>query len=317
MARIGLFLSSEEHGPKDLVSYAELAEHAGMDAVMISDHFHPWLDVQGQSSFVWAVIGAIAERTQLHVTTGVTCPTVRTHPAVVAQATATAALLLDGRFCLGVGSGEALNEHITGQKWPAAAGRQEMLEEAVEIIRALWSGDNVNRHGPHFAVENARLYSRPQQPPPILVSGFGPAAIELAARIGDGFVTVAPDPDAVAKYRSSGGNGPAVGSVKVCWDTDEGRARKLAHRIWPTESLPGQLAQELPTPRHFEQAATLVTEEMVTSHISCGPDPALHVAAIQKYVDAGFDEIYINQLGDGQAGFLDFYRSEIRPALMG
>src|SRR6187200_68488 len=194
--KIGYFLSCEEYTPAQLVEQAVLAERAGFEALWISDHFHPWNDEQGQSAFVWSVIGAIATATPgMQVTTAVTCPTVRIHPAVIAQAAATSAVMLQGRFNLGVGSGEALNEHILGTHWPEADVRLEMLEEAVEVMRTLWSGGQRSHRGRHYTVENARIYDLPDEPPPVLVSGFGPKAVQLAARIGDGFATTSPDTD--------------------------------------------------------------------------------------------------------------------------
>jgi G6PDH family F420-dependent oxidoreductase len=283
--------------------------------VFISDHFHPWIDRQGQSPFVWSVIGAISAATDQKVTTGVTCPTVRIHPAILAQAAATTQILLQGRFVFGVGSGENLNEHIVGDRWPSVEVRLQMLEEAIEVIRLLWKGGLVNHRGEFYTVENARLYSVPEGPPPIAVSAFGPKACELAARVGDGFITVSPDRELLDQYREHGGKGPSIGAVKVCWDQDEKRARKLAHELWPTECLPGQLSQELPLPAHFESAADLVTEEMIGDTLACGPDPERHVGAISAYLEAGFDEVYVNQIGPDQEGFFDFYAKEVRPRL--
>jgi G6PDH family F420-dependent oxidoreductase len=315
MPEIGAFLSSEEHGPTDLVKQALMAEHAGLRSIFISDHFHPWIDRQGESPFVWSVIGAISAATTHKVTTGVTCPTVRIHPAILAQAAATSQTLLGGRFVFGVGSGEALNEHILGDRWPSVGVRLDMLEEAIAVIRLLWEGGLVNHHGEHYTVENARLYSLPDSPPPIAVSAFGPKATDLAARVGDGFITVTPDSDLLNRYRQKGGRGPSIAAVKVCWDQDEGRARKLAHELWPTEGLSGQVNQELPLPSHFESAAESVTEEMVADAIACGPDPERHVKAISAYLDAGFDEVYVNQIGPDQEGFFEFYARELRPRL--
>jgi G6PDH family F420-dependent oxidoreductase len=292
-----------------------MGEEAGFDAVLISDHYHPWTDEQGQSPFVWSVIGGIASTTRLHVTTGVTCPTVRTHPAVIAQATATASLMLEGRFAFGVGSGEALNEHITGSRWPSGDLRLDMLEEAVQVVRRLWEGKWVTHHGPHYSVEQARIYSCPATPPPVYVSGFGPQAIELAARIGDGYVNVAPQPEAIAKYRDSGGKGPAIGALKVCWGPDEAQARKLAFKKWKTSGVPGELNQELPLPRQFEQAASLVTEDMVASSVACGPDPEAHAAAVRQHLEAGYDTVYVSQVGPDQSGFLEFFFKEVEPRL--
>ncbi|HEX3793065.1 MAG TPA: TIGR03557 family F420-dependent LLM class oxidoreductase [Acidimicrobiales bacterium] len=315
MSEVGLFLSSEEHGPRDLVDQAQIGEEAGFSSVFISDHFHPWVESQGQSPFVWSVIGGIATTTRHKITTGVTCPTFRLHPAIIAQAAATSQVMAEGRFVLGVGSGEALNEHILGQRWPAVSTRLEMLEEAIEIIRRLWSGKMVTHHGRFYTVENARLYSVPDSPPPVAVSAFGPDSLGLAARIGDGLVTTQPDGDMVRSYREQGGAGRVIGAVKVCWGDDEAQARKVAHELWATELLPGQLNQELSVPKHFQEGASLVTQDMVAEKVTCGPDPERHAAAISAYLDAGFDEVYVNQIGQDQRGFCDFYRTELRPRI--
>jgi G6PDH family F420-dependent oxidoreductase len=313
--KIGYFLSSEEWGPRDLVGLAAKAERAGFDGLWISDHYHPWSDEQGHSPFVWAVIGALAQATDQKITTAVTCPTVRIHPAVIAQAAATASILLDGRFCLGLGSGEALNEHILGDRWPEADERLEMLEEAVEVIRMLWQGGTHNHRGRHYRVERCRVYDLPSAPPPILISGFGPKAIDLAARIGDGYVTVGPDAESVKRFRDTTSNGDALvqGGLKVCWAPDEAQARKTAYRLWPNDALPGELAQILPTPQHFEQATALVTEEMIAEQTPCGPDVERHVEAIQEYVDAGFDELYVQQIGPEQDAFFETYAQHVLP----
>jgi G6PDH family F420-dependent oxidoreductase len=322
MTTFGYFLSSEEHPGSELVKGAVLAERAGFEAARISDHFHPWLDDQGESPFVWSVLGAIAQATEsLRVTTAVTAPIVRIHPALIAQAAATTAELFGqidggrGRFALGVGTGEALNEHILGDHWPIPEVRLSMLEEAVALIRELWKGETVDHDGEHYVVENARLYTLPETPPDILVSAFGPKAIEVAARIGDGFITTAPAGDDIAAYRRHGGVGPAQGGVKVCWHDDEQQAVKIAHQTWRNSLLPGQLAQDLPTPTHFDQASELVTEDMIAAKVPCGPDPAKHVAAIREYVNAGFDEVYVSQMGPDQEGMIRFYEREVLPAL--
>jgi G6PDH family F420-dependent oxidoreductase len=311
--RIGYFLSSEQHGVHDLVRQARQAEQAGFAGLWISDHYHPWNGAQGHSPFVWSTIGAIAQATEaIPVTTAVTCPTVRIHPALIAQAAATSAVLLDGRFRLGVGSGEALNEHILGGRWPAARERLEMLEEAIEVIRLLWDGGSRSHRGRHYRVENARIYDLPDRLPPILVSGFGPRAIALAARIGDGFCTVVPDADAVRSFREQGGGEKLVqGGMKVCFGPDEAAARATAHRLWPNEALPGELAQLLPTPAHFEQACELVDEDMVAASIPCGPDLAAHRALIDRYEEAGFDEVYVQQVGPDHDEFFAAYEREI------
>ncbi len=292
-----------------------MAEAAGFDSIFISDHFHPWVDTQGNSPFVWSVIGAIAATTRQRVMTGVTCPIGRIHPVVLAQAAATSQLLLDGRFVFGIGTGEALNEHITGEKWPPPPVRLERLREAVEILRELWGGRMVSYRGEHFTVENARLYSCPETPPPIPISAFGPQSLELAAEIGDGLVTTHPSEQDVKDYRAQGGSGPIIGALKVCYASDEQAARSLAHRLWPTEGLSGQLSQEVALPSLFEAASADVTEDKVAQAVPCGPDPERHVAEIRKYLEAGFDEIYINQIGEDLAGFLRFFEREIAPRL--
>lgn len=314
MAEIGVFFSCEERSALEIVHGAQRAEQAGFRSAWISDHFHPWNDAQGESPFVWSVLGAAAMVTEsMRWMTAVTCPTVRTHPGIVAHAAATTATMMPGRFRLGVGSGEALNEHVFGARWPHADVRLEMLEESVEVIRLLWEGGFKGHHGRHYTLENARLYSLPDEPPAILVSGFGPKAIALAGRIGDGYVTVGPDSDAVQRYREHGGKGPITGGLKVCWGEDRDECVRTAHRLWPNEALCGELAQVLPSPRHFEQATELVTEEHIGSSLPCGPDPEEHAAAIQAFVDADFDEIYVGHIGPGHDGFIDFYAREILP----
>ena len=319
--RIGYFLSSEEATPADLVKQAKLAEQAGFDALWISDHYHPWNDQQGESPFVWSVIGALSQVTSLPVTTAVTCPTVRTHPAVIAQAAATAAVMLTGGFRFGVGSGEALNEHITGARWPTADVRLDMLEEAIEVIRALWTGESVHHHGEHYTVEDARIYTLPAEPPPIYVSGFGPKAVDLAARIGDGFVCTKPDADLVARFRENGGGDKtAQAGFKVCWSKDRDRAIDTAFRLWPNAGVPGELAQVLPSPQHFEQAAQLVTREMTAESTAFGDDPGEHAQAFQPFIEAGFDEIYVSQMGahlpgTDAEGFFGFYADKVLPRL--
>ncbi|MFC0438240.1 TIGR03557 family F420-dependent LLM class oxidoreductase [Kutzneria buriramensis] len=314
MVSIGYFLSSEEFGPRELVRQATLAERAGFTRLWISDHYHPWNRQQGNSPFVWSVIGALSERTSLPITTAVTCPTVRIHPAVIAQAAATAAVQCEGRFTLGVGSGEALNEHIFGDAWPTADVRLSMLEEAVELIRALHRGGPVSYQGKHYTVDQAEVFTRPPQPVPIYVSGFGPKAAALAGRIGDGFACVQPNADLIRTFRESGGDDrPTQGGFKVCYAPDEQEAVATAHRLWPNEQLPGELAQVLPTPRHFEQASTLVTPEMVAEAVPCGPDPQRYVDQLRTYLDAGYDEVYVQQIGPDQDQFFEFWTEHVLP----
>ena len=314
--KIGFFLSCEEYAPADLLRQARLAEEHGFSDLWISDHYHPWTDAQGESPFVWSMIGALAQVTErMTVTTAVTCPTLRIHPAVVAQAAATSAVLLDGRFKFGVGSGEALNEHIFGDPWPSANVRLEMLEESIEVIRKLWEGGQVEHTGPHYRVENARLYTLPDEPPPILVSGFGPKAVDLAARVADGYCITMPDAELIGRYRSGGGAGVVQAGTKVCYGPDRDEAARTVRRIWPNEALPGELAQVLPQPAHFEQAGELVTDEMIAESLPCGPDIDEHVAALQEFADAGVDELYVQQVGGNHDEFFHVYAEKVLPRL--
>jgi coenzyme F420-dependent glucose-6-phosphate dehydrogenase len=312
---LGYTLACEEHGPRELVRYARRAEEAGLAFAMISDHYHPWVDRQGQSPFVWSVLGGIAEATSsMRVGTGVTCPTMRIHPAIVAQAAATCAAMMPGRFMLGVGTGEALNEHIVGSGWPSAFVRREMLEEAVAVIRELWLGGLVEHHGRHYTVENARLYTLPDEPPSILAAAAGPEAAGLAGRIGDAFVGTSPDSDLLDAFDAAGGAGkPRYGQVTVCWASSEEEGRRTAHEWWPNAAIPGELGQVLPQPAHFEQAAGNVSEDDVAEVIACGPDVEHHLEFLQRFADAGYTHLFIHQVGPDQEGFLSFFEHELRP----
>jgi coenzyme F420-dependent glucose-6-phosphate dehydrogenase len=315
MPELGYALSSEEHGPLELVRNAARAEETGFGFALISDHFHPWIDRQGESSFVWAVIGGIAEATErLRLGTGVTCPTIRTHPAIVAHAGATAAVMMEGRFFLGVGSGENLNEHVLADRWPPTRDRLDMLEEAVEIIRELWTGKLVSHRGNHYEVANARLYTVPDEPPELYVAAGGEASAELAGRIGDGLILASPSEDAAQKFADSGGEGkPRYGQCHVCWAESEEEGKRTALEWFPNIAMPGELSQELPQPAHFEQAADLLSEEDMAEIVACGPDPERHVEMIQRFVDAGCDHVYLHQIGPDQDGFFDFYAREVLP----
>ena len=315
MTSVGLFISAEEHSGRTLLEQARMGEEAGFTDLLVSDHYHPWNEAQGHAPFVWSVTGSIAAATRMRITNGVTCPTVRTHPAIIAQAAATMGELSAGRFRLGVGSGEALNEHILGDPWPPTEVRLQMLEESVEVMRALWTGRQINHHGRHYTVENARIYTLPDKPVEIIMSGFGPHSTALAGRIADGYITTKPAGDFLRQYRDAGGKGPTLGALKACWGPDEDRAMQLAHKLWANEELPGELAQVLPTPAHFEQASQLVTPEMVAETVPCGPDPERHLASITQYLEAGFDEIYVNQIGPDLGGYLKFFNDEIQPRL--
>ena len=318
MTALGYALSSEEHGPRDLVRNARAAEEAGFTFALISDHFHPWIERHPHSPFVWGVLGAIAEATdRLVVGTGVTCPTIRIHPAIIAHAAATAADLMPGRFFLGVGTGANLNEHILGDAWPEWDVRAERLEEAVEVIRALWSGELTSHRGTYYTVQNARLFTLPEALPRIHVAAGGERMAELAGRIGDGFIGTGPDAALVDAYRRSGGDGPRYGQVSVCWAESEREARRTAHEWWPTAALKGEVTQELPNPAQFTDLVEIVTEDQVAEAIVCGPDPKPQLERIQAYVDAGYDHVYLHQIGPDQEGFLDFARRKLLPEFAG
>jgi G6PDH family F420-dependent oxidoreductase len=314
---LGFSLSSELHDPRTLVGQAKRAEEIGMSFAMISDHFHPWTNKQGQSPFVWSVIGGIAlTTTRLRLGTGVTCPLIRIHPAIVAQAAATSAAMMPGRFMLGLGTGENLNEHILGDHWPEPDVRREMLEEAVHVIRRLWSGETVSHRGEHYTVENARIYTLPEKLPPILVAAAGAKSAKLAGRTGDGMVGTSPSAETIKTFEASGGAGkPRYGQLSVCYDVDERRAQKLALERWPTAGLGGEITQELKLPAHFEQATSKLREADVTETIVCGADPEAHTARIQEYAKAGYDHIYVQQVGTDLDGFFRFYQREVMPRL--
>ena len=315
MMQLGYAISCEERRPEEILRDARAAEEAGMSFALISDHFHPWTDSQGQSAFVWSVIGAIATQTErLRLGTGVTCPLIRIHPAVVAQAAATSAALMPGRFFLGVGTGENLNEHVTGARWPAPDERIEMLEEAIRLMRQLWEGGMQTFRGRHYAVDHARIYTLPDEPIEVAVAAAQPRAATLAAELGDALINTAPDDQVTAAYREAGGEGPRYGQLTVCWAEDEAAARATALRIWPNAAAPGRLSQELPLPADFESVAELVTEELIAEQIVCGPDPEDYRRRIAEYAEAGFDHVAIHQVGSDQAGFLGFYERELAGA---
>jgi len=319
MVQLGYKLSSEEFGPRELVDNARKAEEAGFSFALISDHFHPWIDAQGQSPFVWGVLGGIAHTTErLRVGTGVTCPTVRIHPAIIAQAAATAAAMFDGRFFLGLGTGENLNEHIVAQGWPSTDVRQEMLEEAVEVIRLLWQGGLQSHRGSYYIVETARLYTLPKTPPPIMIAASGPKAAEMAGRLGEGLVATSPDAETMKAFERAGGRRkPRYGELTVCWAESEAKAKKIARKVWPIAVVASSLFWELPLPSHFEEAVEDVTEDEVAEEIVCGPDPERHLEKIREYVKGGFDHVCIHQVGPDQEGFMRFYAREILPKLTG
>jgi coenzyme F420-dependent glucose-6-phosphate dehydrogenase len=317
MVAIGYTLSSEEHGPGDLLLYGRIAEETGFDFLTISDHFHPWVSRQGHSPFVWSVLGGLAVKTErVPIMTGVTCPTMRVHPAVMAQAAATTASLLPDRFVFGLGTGENLNEHVVGLGWPHPQERLDMLEEAIFLMRRLWSGELVSEWTDHYTVDRARIYTLPEAPPPVAVAASAPAAAELAGRAGDALISTAPQEELLEAFRNEGGEGkPVYGQLTVCYGQDERKAAEEAAEWWPNTSIPGELGVELLEPQQFEDAAQLVSADDVAEKVVCGPDPSAYVEKVKAFVDAGFDHVFIHQVGPRQEEFLDFARDELLGAI--
>ncbi len=315
MVELGYALSSEEHAPNDLVQLARRAEEIGFEFALISDHYHPWTDQQGHAPFIWSVLGGIAQVTQrILVGTGVTCPIMRYHPALVAQMAGTAGAMLPGRFFLGLGSGEALNEHIYGDHWPPADVRLEMLEEAVGIIRLLWHGEESSYWGEYFTVENACIHTLPETAIPIYVAASGLNAAELAGEIADGLITTKADAEVVRRFDEGGGSGkPRIGQVKVCWAESVDEALETAFMYWPVALIPGPLHADLPTTSHFEETASLLRKEDIASQIVLGKDVERYLEKIQQMEAAGMDHIYLHQIGPDQEGFFQFAQKEILP----
>jgi coenzyme F420-dependent glucose-6-phosphate dehydrogenase len=316
MPDYGYHLSAEEHAPLDLVRNAKRAEDEGFGYALVSDHFHPWLDHQGHSAFVWSVIGGIAASTErLELGTGVTCPLIRTHPAIIAHAAATAATMMPGRFFLGVGTGENLNEHVLGDRWPAPDERLEMLEEAIELMRTLWEGGYQTFRGDFYVTEQAKIYDLPEEPMRVMVAASKPNAAELAGREGDGLITTAPDEEVVSSYREAGGSGPIYGKVTLCWAESEQEAQETAYRWFANTGAPGELNTELALPRHYEQVAELLGPSDMADLLPCGPDPDKVVEQVREYEQAGLDHLYFHQVGPDQEGFFRFWRDELQPRL--
>jgi G6PDH family F420-dependent oxidoreductase len=316
MIKYGYKLMTEEHGPKALVENAALAEAAGFDFVSISDHFHPWLEAQGHAPFAWSVLGAIANATsRIAITTGLTCPIIRYHPAIVAQAAATVAVLSDNRFTLAVGAGERLNEHVTGARWPSVPERHAMVAEAIGIFRLLWTPGVHTRRGEHFIVDHAQLYDLPDQPIPIVVGVSGPASLELAVEHADGIMATEPKAELVEGFNKQGKGGPAYAEVSLAFASTEEEGRRLAHERFRFSAFDWSVNSELPNVTAFEAATKYVKPEDLAEAIPAGPDPAVHLEAIQKYVDAGFDHVVLTGIGPDQRAFTRFFAEELRPRL--
>lgn len=306
---IGYWLASEEQRPNALVENAVLAEEAGFEHLLISDHIHPWVDAQGHSPFVWGVIGAIANATdRIRLGTAVTCPLIRVHPAIVAHAAATAQSLMEGRFFLSLGTGERLNEHVLGDRWPRADERLQMLEEAIEVIRKLFGGDYETYRGEHYTVEQLKLYDAPDPPAPIVVGAKAKNAAELAAKHADGTMNTTPDAEIVAQYRASGGTGPVYGKVTGCFAPSVEQALAIALERQPNPAFGGEIATELALPRDFEAAAELVRPEDLRDLLALGDDPAVWREKIDAYEEAGFTHVALHNVAEEQSGFIEFAR---------
>ncbi|HKG38363.1 MAG TPA: TIGR03557 family F420-dependent LLM class oxidoreductase [Conexibacter sp.] len=321
MTRFGYTMMCEQSRPDQLVRDLQAAEQAGFDFSVISDHYAPWLDSQGHSGYAWSILGAAAQATeQIPLMTYVTCPILRYHPAVVAQKAATMQILSGGRFRLGLGAGENLNEHVVGERWPMVGERHEMLEEAVEIIGALFDGDGtVNFRGRHFQVESAVLYDLPEERVPIGIAVSGPNSCALAGAHADAMIAVQPEAELGELFDRAGGAGkPRVGQVAICWDPDRDAAVQRAHEQFRWFGLGWKVNADLPNPTAFEGASRYVTPEDVAEGIACGPDVQTHVDAVKPYLDAGFDEVALVQVGaETQADFCAWAEGELLPALRG
>jgi G6PDH family F420-dependent oxidoreductase len=315
MPELGFAFSSEDHPPLELVRQAHVAEEAGFTFGLISDHFHPWIDAQGNSPFVWSVIGGIAQATErFRLGTGVTCPLIRIHPALVAQAAATCACMMPGRFFLGVGTGENLNEHIFDDRWPLPDERLDMLDEAVGVMRLLWEGGEKTHRGKHYTVDHARIYTLPERPPQVYVAASKPVAADRAGRIGDGLISTAPDQQVFDRYEAAGGSGKEkIGMMHCAYDRDAQAGLKRAHELWPNLALKGPLGQDLARPSDFEAAAEMVREEDIAQSTPHGPDPEPYLEQIRKFAQVGFTHVYIHQIGQNQDEFLEFARRELLP----
>lgn len=318
MPQFGYKLMSEEHGPRSLVANAVAAEQAGFDFVAISDHFHPWLEEQGHSPFAWSVLGAIAHATgRIGIATGLTCPILRYHPAIVAQAAATIGAMSGGRFTLALGTGERLNEHVTGVRWPSAPERRDMLEEAIAICRTLWDGGVHSITGKHYTIDHARLYDLPERPVNIVVGASGPESAQLAGRLGCGLMDTAPLAEVVDAWRSAGGRGAVYGEVTLAWAASEAEGRRLAHERFRFSALGWKVNPELPTPEAFTAATASVRPEDLAGSIPAGPDPHVHAKAVREFLDAGFDHVALLCPGPDQAGFIRFCERELLPLVRG
>ena len=318
MTKLGYMLMTEEHGPRELVENAKRAEEAGFDLVAISDHYHPWLDAQGHSPNAWSVLGAIATNTsKIEITTAVTCPFIRYHPAIIAQAAATVSILSDGRFTLGLGAGELLNEHVVGKYWPSPKIRHEMLLESIDIIRLLWKGGVRSYQGKHLSLDRARVFDLPEKPPCIIVAIGGKDVAELAAKKGDGIIMTQPDSKLIQDWQNAGAKRKESKYciVPLCWAKTKDEAIDIAHKYVPWALSGWKVMSELPSTENFEAAAKLVTREQIAENIPCGLDPETHLKSIFRYIDAGFNHVILMGIGPEQEEFINFFEQKLAPKL--
>ncbi|WFG43641.1 TIGR03557 family F420-dependent LLM class oxidoreductase [Pseudonocardia alni] len=310
--QIGFKLFAEAHTPQEMVRQAVRAEEAGFDFVEISDHYHPWLESHGHSGFAWSILAAIAMRTErIGLATGVTCPTIRYHPAIIAQAAATTALLSDGRFTLGVGSGEQLSEHITGHPWPVVGVRHAMLREALEIIRLLWSGGYRTYRGNHLSIEDAQVFDLPDTLPDIVVAAGGPKAARIAGELGDGLFATEPRTDLIDAYTAAGGTGSRWAEVPLAYAGTVDAALESAHRLFRFGPTGWKIQAELPNVRNFEAATAFVRREDMADAFGAGPDVETHVATVKGFADAGYDRLALISAGPDVEEFFSFYEGEL------
>lgn len=314
--RFGYKLMTEEHGPKALIENAVLAEAAGFDFVSISDHFHPWLQSQGHAPFAWSVLGAIAHATsRIGIATGLTCPIIRYHPVVMAQAAATLQVMSEGRFTFAIGAGERLNEHVGGARWPSIPERHAMLDEAIQIFRLLWSGGYHSWRGAHFVVDHAQIFELPETPPPVVIGVSGPASVALAVERADGIMVTEPIAELVEGFRKGKADGPCYAEAVLAYAPSVRDGLEIAHRQFRFAGLGWAVNSELPTVEGFEAASKFMSPDDMADLVAAGPDVDTHLALIAKYADAGYDHIVLTCPGPDQAGFIRFFEEELKPRL--
>lgn len=314
--RYGYTLYCEGNAPRSLIEQAVLAEEAGFDFLVISDHYHPWLDEQEHAGFAWSILGAVAQATsKVKLATMVTCPIIRYHPAIVAQAAATTGVISGGRFTLGLGTGENLNEHVVGRDWPPVSVRQAMLDEAIEIIQGLWRGEFFEYQGEYYNVYDAKIFDLPDEPIEMFVGAGGARSTELALKCG-GICVTSPDKDVLNRYLNSGGDPESVwGQCVNAWAPDRDEGLKEAFRNFRFSVGGWKVQAELPNPTNFTAATAVVEPEDLEATIPAGPDAKRHLEGIREYVDAGVHNLAVAYPGEDFEGFFRFWREELRPEL--